>query len=581
MKTFADFKIAIPSGSAGQVYLQCPRCSHTRRKSRARCLSVNVDEGVWKCWHCEWVGSLGAGQFLKPARPVYSRPDKLLEIPLPKTMLDWFHSRGITDEVLKRNRIEPRRVYMPELEDFVEAIAFPYFRNGELINIKYRAISEKCFRLEPQCELILYGLDDIQADEPVIWFEGELDKLATEVAGFKNCLSVPNGAPPPEVTNYAARFKFLEADEAKIRSIKHHIIAVDSDAGGVHLCDELARRLGIEKCSRVRWPEGVKDANEMLVKHGALDLAWYIENAESFPIEGIHAPSDFRAEILRLYDEGRPRVYSTGYKSLDAFYQIRLGELTAVTGIPGSGKSNFLDDLYVNLAKLHGWRFGLFSPENLPISFHIAAYAEKYVGRPFFEGPHPRMSRADVDKAIDWTQEHFRWIMPANEDDWAIESIIARAEQLCLRRGIHAMVIDPWNEIESTRPAQMTETEFISHALKRIRVFARNRQIHVWIVIHPAKLPRGNDGKYPVPTLYDCAGSAHWRNKADNGICVWRELGAADRPEVDVHIQKVRFRYVGRRGVVTFRYDPICATYSEIQHSGNGLHHDEWDEVQP
>jgi twinkle protein len=124
-------------------------------------------------------------------------------------------------------------------------------------------------------------------------------------------------------------------------------------------------------------------------------------------------------------------------------------------------------------------------------------------------------------------------------------------------------VIDPWNELEPLRPAGMSETEYVSHCLKRIRVFARQRQVHVWIVIHPQKLYRDDKGRYPVPTLYDCSGSAHWRNKADNGIVVWRDLSEADSPEVQIHVQKIRFRQVGRRGMVTLYYESVCATYRD------------------
>ena len=109
----------------------------------------------------------------------------------------------------------------------------------------------------------------------------------------------------------------------------------------------------------------------------------------------------------------------------------------------------------------------------------------------------------------------------------------------------------------------MTETEYISQSLKRIRAFARSRGIHVWVIIHPAKLHRDFNGKYPVPTLYDCAGSAHWRNKADNGICVWRDLSEADSAEVQIHVQKIRFRHIGRRGMARLSYEPPCATYRE------------------
>jgi len=171
------------------------------------------------------------------------------------------------------------------------------------------------------------------------------------------------------------------------------------------------------------------------------------------------------------------------------------------------------------------------------------------------------MTKEELSRALAWIGQHFTWIQPGDEADWRIENILEIAGQLCLRRGIRGLVVDPWNELEHLRPPGMTETE--SQALNRVRVFARSRGIHVWIVVHPAKLYRRDDGKYPVPTLYDCSGSANWRNKADNGICIWRDLSEHDSPEVEIHVQKIRFRHVGQRGVCTLFYDPICATYRE------------------
>lgn len=574
MKSFADYGIEIsPSDTGPEVYKFCPECSHLRAKSRVKCLSVNVEKGVWCCHHCGWVGGLGSGGDYQHVehRPQYRKPAALIQTILPKLALDWFHARGITDAVLARNRIESRRVYMPQIEDFTDAVIFPYFRNGELVNLKYRTIPEKHFRLEPQCELIVYGVDDIDAEQPLIWVEGEMDKLALEVAGFKNVVSVPNGAPPPEAKNYSALLKFLEADSEKIQSARRHIIVVDSDVAGIHLEGELSRRLGVEKCSRVRWPEGCKDANEVLLKHGAIDLCWYIENAEPFPIEGVFEISDRREDVLRLYETGFERGHSTGWKELDRLYTVRPGEFTAVTGIPSSGKSNWIDNLTVNLAKLHGWSFALFSPENLPLEQHIAAIVEKFVAKPFHDGPTARMSAGELESGMQWVRDHFSWILPRDESDWEIENILRIAEQLCFRRGIRGLVIDPWNELESLRPAGLSETEYISQSLKRVRVFARERGVHVWIVIHPAKLYRDKENKYPVPTLYDCAGSAHWRNKADNGIVIWRELAAADSAEVQIHVQKIRFRQVGRRGMAVLKYNPVCATYSDGFMNGPAL----------
>jgi twinkle protein len=578
VKTFADYGIQIPEGANGpEVFLACPKCSHTRTKSRVKCLSVNIEKGVWCCHHCGFAGGLKDGQAFSHAerKPQYRKPSRLLETPLPKPMADWFHTRGITDAVLKRNRIEPRRCYFPQLEDFVEAIAFPYFRNGELINLKYRSLPAKYFRLEPQCELVLYGLDDIQPDQPLIWVEGECDKLALEVVGFKNVVSVPNGAPPPEAKNYSALLKFLEADEEKIRSVSRHILAVDSDVAGIHLEGELARRLGVEKCARVRWSEGVKDANEMLIKHGALDLAWYIENPEPFPLEGVFSPSDCREELAQLYENGFEKGLETGWRKIDDLYTVAPRQVTVVTGIPSSGKSEWLDNLLVNLARLHGWNFAIFSPENLPLEQHMAAIAEKYTRKPFGDGPTPRMSREEFDAALQWVEDHFAWIAPSSAEDWTVEKVLGTAGQLCLRRGVHGLVIDPWNELEPLRPVGMTETEYISQSLKRIGLFALRSRVHVWIVVHPAKLYRNDSGRYPIPSLYDCSGSAHWRNKSDVGLCVWRDLGDPESTEVQIHVQKVRFRHIGRHGMATLFYEKPCATYVEYD-APNGRTH--WTE---
>jgi twinkle protein len=562
--TLAQLGIQIPATSVGpEVQTTCPKCSHERRKKSAKCLSVNIEKGAFICHHCGWSGAVGDNRppVAERRRPQFRRPDPRPQIALPQNALDWFHARGITDAVLLRNRVDYGRVYFPQVEDHCEAIIFPYIVRGELINRKYRTITDKHFRLEAGCQLTLYGFDDIDPEKPLIWVEGECDKLAVEVAGFRNCVSVPNGAPAPGAKNYESLFSFLDSAREKIEPVKRHILAIDSDVAGFRLEAELSRRLGIEKCSQIRWPEGVKDANEMLVNHGAEDLRWYVENAEPFPIEGVVLVDDRRAELLRLYQHGFERGHATGWRDLDRLYTVRTGEFTAVTGIPSSGKSNWLDCLLVNLARLHGWNFALFSAENHPVEQHMAEIAEKYLRKPFRDGPTARMTAAELESALDWVREHFAWIQPSSEDDWTVEKILTTAAQLCLRRGIRGLVIDPWNEIESLRPSGMTETEYVSRCLKRIRVFARQHAIHVWVVIHPAKLYR-DAGKYPIPTLYDCSGSAHWRNKADNGIVVWRDLSETDSAEVQLHIQKIRFRHVGRRGMARLYYEPVCATYS-------------------
>jgi twinkle protein len=565
-QTWADLGIDVPPHATGEYATTCPMCSRDRRKNpKARCLSANVERRVWHCNHCGWSGALGEDpRFVEPAwrRPQYRKPEPTPTNTPSDRVTEWFAARGITPEVLERNQVGALSVYMPQLEQHAEAIVFPYRRNGELINRKYRT-RDKHFRMDTGAERILYGLDDIA--ETVVIVEGEIDKLSLEVAGITSSVSVPDGAPAPGSKDYSSKFTFLDSAEETLRKVKRFVIAVDADPPGQLLEDELARRLGRERCLRVKWPTDCKDANDVLVKHGATDLRWFVDNAEPFPIDGVFTMLGESDKVLALYHTGLECGVSTGWLTLDRHYTVRAGEFTVITGTPGSGKSNFLDALIVNLAEQHGWSFGVFSPENQPIHDHMARIAEKYVRRPFSDGPTPRMSEQELELAMRWGESHFFWMLPADEAEWSIEWILSRAKELVFRHGIRGLVIDPWNELEAQRHPHETETEYVSRVLRVARQFGRRHGVHVFIVVHPTKLYRDKEsGQYPVPTLYDCSGSAHWRNKADNGLCVWRDLSADDSAEVDIHIQKIRFRQIGHLGKVTLYYDKATARYSTV-----------------
>ncbi len=161
--------------------------------------------------------------------------------------------RGISEEILARNKIGYEPVYMPQVEAHVDAIRFPFYRGGEVVNVKSRTL-DKNFRLETNAERIFYGLDDVTGDTAIV-VEGEIDKLSLEVAGYQNCVSVPDGAPAVNTKDYTAKFSFLEASEEWLQKIKAFILAVDNDEPVKKLEEELARRLGKYRCRRVQWPE--------------------------------------------------------------------------------------------------------------------------------------------------------------------------------------------------------------------------------------------------------------------------------------------------------------------------------------
>ncbi len=558
MKTFQEFGIELRR-SSGEEDTTCPQCSESRKNKRARCLSVNIDKGVWTCHHCGWSGGLGTGEQTRPVivkswrRPQY-QPERITPT---EEAIRWFASRGIPREVMERNRIGVCSAYFPQLEDRASAVTFPYLRGDQVVNVKYRT-KDKQFRMEAGAERVLYGLNDIA--ETLIWVEGEMDKLSVEVAGFQSCVSVPDGAPTPNTRNYDSKFDFMGASE--LERAKLHIIAVDNDEPGVRLEEELLRRLGRDACKVVRWPEGCKDANDVLKTHGAETLRECIEAATWVPVEGEHEVNEYDDSMDRLYRFGMPKGLRTGWYSVDEYYTVMTGEWTLVTGIPGHGKSEWLDALMVQLAQDHGWVFAVFSPENQPTEYHLSKLAEKYTNKPFSDGPTERMTVEDKNRAMAFLDQHFVFVQPELP---TVETLIERLRSIVKRRGVRGVVLDPWNEIDHSRLSGLSETEYISQSLSKLRAFARNSGVHLWIVAHPTKLQKESDGSYPVPTPYDVAGSAHWRNKADNCIAVWRDTKEHNEL-VEVHIQKVRRKGVGRPGLVTLKYQRLTGNY--LEHSG-------------
>lgn len=571
MKTLSDHGIELGSSSGTEARTTCPQCSGQRKKSRDRCLAVNTEKGTWFCHHCGWSGGIGreespaeyvartptpTAQYRKP------KPPKMDTDGLPEKVVEWFAARGISETTLKAAKVGYGPVWMPQENVEVNAINFPYYHDGELVNVKYRD-GKKNFRMEKGARRVLYGLDDINEFQ-TIWTEGEIDKLSFLEAGFPNCVSVPDGAPTPNTNNYSSKFDFLDDAESIIDPVLSHIIAVDGDAPGARLKAELIRRLGPGKCRVIEWPNGCKDANEVLAAHGPEALKTLVDKARPAPVAGVFDVDDIEREVLDFYDYGFERGESTGWKSVDEFYTVRVREWSVVTGIPGHGKSEWLDAVMVNMAKNAGWRFGVCSMENYPLSRHFAKLIEKYVGLPF-QGHHrvSRMSRDNLKTAIEWARDHFFFLHP-EDDDMTIDGVLGLAQVLVYRHGIQGLVIDPWNELDHTWPREQNEVMYISSALSKIRRFARKAGVHVWIVAHPTKLPKRADGQYPPPTPYDISGAAHWRNKADNAITVYRpNMNDWKDPTVEVHVQKIRFKEIGKTGLATIYYDYTNGRYSE------------------
>lgn len=484
----------------------------------------------------------------------YEKPAPRLE-KLQADTIAYFEKRGISNNTLLRFNITECIEWMPKAGKEVKTICFNYIKDDEVVNIKFRA-KDKDFKLNKNSELIFYNLDAIKDENQVIIVEGEIDCLSMYEAGFYNVVSVPNGAGTGQ-----QQLKYLDNCWQQFEDKTQIIILTDNDEPGNNLRDELARRLGKDRCYKVDYPPDCKDANDVLLKHGKPALQVMVENVKRWPIEGLITMDDVYNDVCNYYENGYPKGFDAGIGEFDELLTFAGGLMTVVTGSPGSGKSEFIDYITTSLARKHNWKFSVCSFEN-PVAIHVTKLMEKFMGLSFNYRKYPaqRMNVEEFKEAIYLTDSYFNFIN-IMQVDVTIQGIINKLYEVVLKTGVKGIVIDPWNYIEHKVPAGYSETQYISEALTLIKEFAVKTDTHIFIVAHPRKLMKDQTGQYPPATMYDISGSAHFFNKTDNGISVHRNFL---KNTVDVYVQKIRFSWQGKLGYTSYQFDTFTRKYIQI-----------------
>lgn len=541
-QSFEEMGITIPfRRNSGKVKTTCPQCSATRHNPRDRSLSVDLDRGLWHCHHCGWSGALK--RYTKPeavARKEYKKPAQReinrCEERIATSAYSYVLRRGISDEAIEKAPIE-----------FVgDTVRFVYECNGERINEKERSTLAKQFKLVPDAELIPWNIDAVRDTDECIITEGEFDAMAFMTAGRFDVISVPNGGGgDPKYLN-----DFKEGWFADKKTI---YIASDTDKVGRQLAEKLANFFGRGRCRIVSYGDGCKDANEQLVKYGADSLLECLANAERATSSEVVSMGSRMQEVMTILRDGPRRGINIGLPNLDEICRFEPGRLCVVTGRPGSGKSEFIDEITTRLAINYGWGAAYFSPENQPISYHFIKIAKRLVGRMLTTDEADQPLRERVRQ---FTDTYFRHIVP--KGDAQVDSILTTAADLVLYDNVRTLVIDPYNELQDDY-GSTTETLYVSRMLSKLKHFAMDYGVLVILVAHPRQQRRemGDTGL----DLYSISGSAHFYNKTDYGIIVQRNR---DNGQVQVRADKVKFIENGVGGSASFQFDPDSGRYIPI-----------------
>lgn len=554
MRILNELGITLNNYSLGNHKTFCPQCKNTRkahnRHDTPLSVSIESDKILYKCHNCEFQGVASEQTNYKVVQP--QKKEKT------SRLFEWFSKRGISQKT-----IEDLGIYESN-----GSICFPYIQDGDVKNVKYRTY-DKRFKQQPNAQRTLYNIDNVKKywertkKKNLIICEGEMDVIAFYEAGVINAVTLPDGA-PKEAKFDLKDLRFQALKNCKwLNDVDKVYIATDQDDAGKALHLELVHRFGKDRCLRVQFPNQqgdipTKDANECLVEMGRNTLIECLKQATPYPIEGIYTVKNYKKEIFDIYDGKVQKPLSTGFKILDMIYKIQPATFHLVTGVPNHGKSNFIDQIAVNMNQQYGWKFCVFSPEHSTPQ-HIRRIVEKIVKKPFDGGVTPRMTKDDLDNGLKILNDNFYFI--ENKDTIpSIDWILSKAKQSALKFGIKGIIIDPYNEINSVREGNKREDEHIRDIISKCKKFCRTHEITMWMVAHPSKLPREN-GKIEPPTLYDVSGSAHWNNMCDIGLVVHRDF---DSNKTRVILRKVREQGVyGNIGECFFNYDLVERVYKE------------------
>jgi twinkle protein len=593
--TYADLDIDVRHCRTEECKTWCPKCrdTHSPGKRTQKDLSVNLARGEGKCHRCPYTFGLGKEARERgltprvvstplsrpnaPQRPRIEAERPQTEVMPPRTMpgllhdwaVEWCGQREIPEDVMHHFGIESTERW----EEFDQpTLHFPYRLDGTLVNIKHR-ILPKDFRQEKKALRSCFNIDAANGAETVVVAEGELDVMACHEAGFI-AISPPDGAPGlirdpvtgattgvAEVGNKA--MAFLEPRNAEILSgIKRFIIATDADMEGQKLAEWLVEHFGAERCWQVAWPEGVKDANQMLVERGTKALTDLISRARPVNPPGIYTFEDQREEAHYIHQHGLPKGLSTGWIDFDSLYTVWSGSVVVIYGVPSHGKTSWVNNLIVNLAHIHDMKFGVFSPEAGRPVMALMKYVQIANDRPLLPGYEQQMTAEELDIGIDWVRDRFFRIDAPTQGSsytkFSIPEIVSRGEQLALRSGIGGLVIDPWNYLLPMRPDGQSDTEYVANSILQLHEFADRYQTTVFVIAHPTKQDFGQreDAEETMPKPYSIAGSAHWYNMADAILGVQRNKYTEPINQTTVKVWKNREEGVyGSLGECYFTFD--------------------------
>lgn len=436
-----------------------------------------------------------------------------------------------------------------------EVVAFPYRRHGETYNHKVRKVGERADLDVPfywERSGVPHGLfnedalhDETMQAQPVIITEGEMDALSVIECGFPRTVSLADGwSGDANADNLKAKPLFdMRPLFVKSPCI---VIAGDNDRVGEQFVRAAFNIFDGHPVKYVVWPDGCKDANETLAKHGQGAVARSINGAR--PVN----PPGGRVSTLRDRNpDPSGAIYTTGDQVADGALCFHEGFMTVSTGIPASGKTTFWTWALHMAGMKHGIRVGSCFRET-PNSVLEDQLCRLNTGRPV-----AHLTRQERDAFLESMEP--RWRLLEDEKDACLDMGWMRQMMwsAAVQHGCKIVAFDPWNEFEHSPLPGESMTDYTKNALTKMRQWAERFGCALLIIAHPTKMQGEAGAKPRAPLGYDISGSSTWFDKAAIGVTIHRDTDdRGDHTQVINWKTKFEQMYPCRRTLKRMDYDP-------------------------
>ena len=435
--------------------------------------------------------------------------------------------RGLNEETIEHFKLG--------YDEKKNAVSIPHFKNGELINIKYRFLKPKDIRYtsEPNAEQWLFndtGIEIGLSKGAIAIAEGEMDCISLWQAGFKNVISPGSGA-----NSYGTWIEQLD-------KVKQIWIAYDNDEPGQAAAKELATRIGVERCRNVVYPKDIKDANDYIQEHSEKELRELFAKALPFYKYEFSGLGDV---IQHIIDD------PMDYLEIELLPNVKLerDQLVVLSGVTNGNKSTVSLNIIKELAQ-----------REIPSLF-----------MPFERGIYS-LGRRYLQIALEKTQEQMQF---TSKEEWKhyasqlarqpvylavperhkIEDTIRRAKRIF---GVKVVIIDHLDYI--IRNLSGNREQAISDTIQGMKRLAEELGVIMIVVTHVRKLNDPGSDHQRKPNLDDLKGSSSLKQDPEVVAIVHP---TEDRRGVEIDIQKNKgpmsskiFKINTDTGVIKGLYDP-------------------------